>query len=89
MRKRGTVLLEPACGSSATLTGCGVVHPTCTPLSVLLLISTVIDSSSCFFLQLLPPPTAHTKVGLREAQGTANKLWKQEVTRPGLYSVVA
>lgn len=87
------MLLEPACGSSATtLTGYGVVHPTCTPLSVLLLISTVIDSSFCFFLQLLPPPIAHTKiakVGLREAQGTANKLWKQEVTRPGLYSVGA
>lgn len=86
------MLLEPTCGSSATLTGYGIVHPTCMPLSVSLLVSTMIDSSFCFFLQLLPPPTAHTKrakMGLKEAQGTANKLWKQEVTRPGLYSVGA
>lgn len=56
------MLLEPTCGSSATLTGYGVVHPTCLPLSVSLLISTVTDSSFCFFLKLLPPPTAHTKI---------------------------
>lgn len=60
------------------------------PSRVSLLISRVTGSYFRLSLQLPPPNSAHTKipkVGPREAEGTANKLGTQEVTRTGLCSI--
>lgn len=66
------------------------------PLSVSLLISRVISGYFSLSLQLIyPAPAAQTspslipKAGWREAEGSTNTLWKQEVTRPGLCSIAA
>lgn len=70
--------------------------PIFVPLSVSLLISRVIGGYFSLSLQLTPPapavqtsPALIPKAGLRETEGSANKLWKQEVTRPALCSVSA
>lgn len=70
--------------------------PTSVPLSVSLQISRVIGSYFSLSLQLIPPapavqtsPSLIPKAGLKEAEVSANKLGKQEVTRPGLCSIAA